>query len=277
MQLAAQLNTAIVSADSRQCYKGMTIGTAKPTAAEQASIKHYFIDEFPVTENITAAHYEQLALGYLDEIFQQHNAAVVCGGTGLYIKALCDGLDDMPQVDAAIDHHVNEQYKEKGISWLQLSIQDADPLFFEKGEMQNPARIIRALVFKLSTGQSILNYRTGEKKQRPFQVIKIGIELPRVVLYERINERVDQMMAQGLLAEVESLYPYKALKNLQTVGYAELFDHMDGLYSLPEAIEKIKQNTRRYAKRQMTWFKKDTEVRWYGANTPELVDILGLK
>ncbi len=278
MQLATKLGTSIISADSRQCYKGMTIGTAKPTAEEQAAIPHYFIDEFPVTENITAARYEQLALGYLSHIFQQHSTAVVCGGTGLYIKALCDGLDDMPQVDAVIDRQINEQYKEQGMEWLQESIQEHDPLFYESGEMQNPARIIRALVFKLSTGESILQYRTGSKKERPFQVIKVGIELPREVLYNRINARVDQMMTEGLLAEAKSLYPYKELKNLQTVGYAELFEYTDGLCSLDKAIAKIKQNTRRYAKRQMTWFKKDSEVKWYAADDAGVVDkILALR
>lgn len=278
MALAQQLDTAIVSADSRQCYKEMSIGTAKPTEEDLAAVPHYFIDEFSVTQNITAADYETLALGYLDELFKTHSSVVVCGGTGLYIKALCEGLDDMPEIDESIDTEVNAQYETRGIAWLQEEIKQHDPRFYEQGEIQNPARMVRALVFVLSTGQSILDYRTGNRKIRPFRIIKAGIELPREELYHRINTRVDQMMELGLLEEVKNLYPYKHLKNLQTVGYAELFEYLDGLCNLEEAVAKIKQNTRRYAKRQMTWFKKDKEVVWMRADDKHITErILGLK
>lgn len=258
INLAQQLNTAIISADSRQCYKEMTIGTAKPSKEELQAVKHYFIDEFSVTEHITAADFERLALGYLEEIFAKSNDAVVCGGTGLYIKALCEGLDEMPAVNEDIDREINEAYKQKGIDWLKDEVQKYDPDFFAEAEQENPARLLRALVFKLSTGESIIHYRSGKKKQRDFKIKKTILELPREELYERINKRVDVMMEMGLLKEVESLYPYKHLKNLQTVGYSELFDYLDGNYSLEEAIDKIKQHTRNYAKRQMTWFRKAT-------------------
>jgi len=278
MDLAARLGTSIISADSRQCYKIMDIGTAKPTIADRAAIKHYFVDEFPFTQNITAADYETLALGYLDKIFTAHSTAIVCGGTGLYIKALCEGLDAMPAIDDRIEVQVNEQYKEKGILWLQNAVKESDPLFYAQGEIQNPMRLIRALVFKLSTGESITTYRTGIKKIRSFNIIKVGLELPREELNHRINQRVDIMMKEGLLAEVKQLYSYKDLKNLQTVGYSELFDYLDDNYSLEEAVLKIKQNTRHYAKRQMTWFKKDKDVIWFNANEHNLTEqILLLK
>ncbi|MCD6011197.1 MAG: tRNA delta(2)-isopentenylpyrophosphate transferase [Flavipsychrobacter sp.] len=243
----------------------MTIGTAKPSPEELQAVKHYFIDEFPVTRPLSAADYETLALIYLDEIFLTHDTAVVCGGTGLYIKALCEGLDAMPEVDEEVVKQTEEEYKQQGIEWLQKTVQAEDPEFYEVGEIQNPARMLRALSFMRSTGRSIVHYRTASKMQRPFNIVKIGLELPREQLYDRINQRVDKMMEQGLLAEVEKLYPHKELKNLQTVGYAELFDYIDGKYTLPEAIDKIKQHTRNYAKRQMTWFKKDKEVRWFNA------------
>ncbi len=272
IQLAHRLGTAIVSADSRQCYKEMTIGTAKPSPEELAAVKHYFIDEFPVTRSLSAADYEALALGYFEEIFAMHNTAVVCGGTGLYIKALCEGLDAMPEVDDEIMKQAEATYKEQGIEWLRQTVQAEDPEFYQIGEVQNPARLLRALTFIRTTEKSIVHYRSGVKKQRPFEIIKAGLELPREKLYERINARVDIMMEQGLLAEVQQLYPNKELKNLQTVGYAELFDYLDGKCTLSGAIDKIKQHTRNYAKRQMTWFKKDKEIQWFSAEDSGIIE-----
>ena len=269
--LAKHLRTSIVSADSRQCYTEMSIGTAKPSPEELAEVKHYFINEFPVTESLSAADYEKLALGYLDEIFKTSGTAVVCGGTGLYIKALCEGLDEMPEADEEMSAEIIEQYKLGGMEWLREAVENEDPAFYESSESENPARLIRALIFKRSTGESILEYRTGEKKPRHFQIVKIGIELPREILYERINKRVDIMMEQGLLDEAKGLYPHKHLKNLQTVGYVELFDYLDGKYSLQEAIAKIKQHTRNYAKRQLTWFRKDQEVKWLNAGDKDII------
>lgn len=265
IQLAKHLGTAIISADSRQCYREMTIGTAKPTAAELTEIPHYFINSHSVTEHLSTADYEQLALQYLDGIFKYTNTAVVCGGTGLYIKTLCEGIDAMPDVDAAIDQQVNEQYKQQGIGWLQTAIQTEDPAFYNSGEIQNPVRMIRALSFIRSTGESIVNYRKGHKATRPFNIVKIALELPREVLYQRINHRVDIMMQDGLLQEAQQLYEHRHLKNLQTVGYSELFDYLDGKYTLDEAVDKIKQHSRNYAKRQLTWFRKDKEFHWLDA------------
>ena len=256
----------------------MTIGTAKPSAAELNVVKHYFIDEFPVTTQFTAADYESLALNYLNDVFKEHNTAVVCGGTGLYIKALCEGLDEMPAVDEKVVKATEDEYNLRGLEWLQHTVLQEDPEFYSIGEVQNPARLLRALSFRRSHGQSIVNYRTRTPKQRPFRIIKAGLELPREILYSRINERVDKMMAQGLLREAESLYPQRHLKNLQSVGYTELFDFMDGKYTLPEAINKIKQHTRNYAKRQMTWFKKDKSFTWFNADDKDVVEkILLLK
>lgn len=270
--VAQQLQTAVLSADSRQCYKEMSIGTAKPTVQDQGGVEHYFVDVFPVIDALTVADYERLALGYLDEIFLNHDVAVVCGGTGLYIKALCEGIDPMPQVDDAIVKDVNGGYAAHGIAWLQAAVQAEDPTFYVQGEVENPARLMRALVFVRSTGKSITLFQTKTIKTRPFEIIKVGLELPRDILYSRINMRVDMMMSQGLEAEVRSLYSQKALKNLQTVGYSELFSYFDGDCTLDYAVDKIKQNSRNYAKRQLTWFKRDTATTWFSAADSHVVE-----
>ena len=270
--LAKRLGTEIVSADSRQCYREMSVGTAKPSAEELREVKHYFIDTHSVTTALDAADYETLALGYLQGIFATLDAAVVCGGTGLYIKALCEGLDTMPAVSDEVVRDVNNEYETRGLQWLQHAVMEEDPDFYKEGEIKNPARLLRALIFKRSVGESIINYRTGEKKKRDFRIVRVGLELPREVLYERINARVDKMMEDGLLDEVRNLYSLRHLKNLQTVGYSELFEHIEGLYTLQEAVDKIKQNTRHYAKRQMTWFRKDKEMHWLQADDPQVVD-----
>lgn len=271
IQLAKALGTSIISADSRQCYREMTIGTAKPSEEELTAVPHYFINSHSITEHLSTADYEREALGYLDDIFKTTNTAVVCGGTGLYIKTLCEGIDAMPNVDEGIEQQVNEQYKQNGIAWLQQAIKTEDPAFYAEGEINNPVRLIRTLSFMRSTGKSIINYRTGTKKERPFNIIKIALDLPREVLYSRINQRVDIMMEQGLLAEATTLYPQRQLKNLQTVGYSELFNYMDGNCTLEEAIDKIKQHSRNYAKRQLTWFRKDKEFQWMDASAEDVV------
>lgn len=278
IDVAKHFQTSILSADSRQCYIEMNIGTAKPNAEELAEVKHYFINECSVTKSLNAGDYEEIGLAYLKEIFSTNDIAVVCGGTGLYVKALCEGLDNMPHVDDEIAHEMNRMFEEHGLQWLQDAVHNEDPEFYAQGETKNPARLLRALIFKRSTGESITNFRTGKHKQRDFRTIKIGLELPREELYNRINKRVDNMMAQGLLEEVKALYPQRHLKNLQTVGYTELFQHLDGLLTLEEAVEKIKTHTRNYAKRQYTWFRKDKETTWFDANDPKLVEkIIALK
>lgn len=263
LQVAQHFGTEIISADSRQCYREMTIGTAKPTVAELNTVPHHFIDSHSITAELNAADFEKLALGYCTTIFKQKNIAVVCGGTGLYIKALCEGIDDMPATDRAIEKALQTEADTKGINWLQEQLQQEDPEFYAVAEQQNPARLIRALAFKRTTGQSIVHYRSGKVKERPFRVIKIALDLPREILYERINLRVDQMVENGLLEEVKTLYPQRQLKNLQTVGYSELFDWMDGTISLEQGVELVKQHSRNYAKRQLTWFRKDKENQWF--------------
>ena len=263
--LAKHFNTKIVSADSRQCYRELNIGVAKPSAEQLAQVHHYFINSHSINEALNVADYEQLALSYLQEIFTTNDTAIVVGGTGLYLNALCHGIDSMPAIDPAINEAVNLQYKQKGIAWLQACIGAEDKLFAQNGEMQNPARLIRALVFVRSTGASILAYRTKQKVKRDFEIIKYAIDMPREMLYERINRRVDMMMQEGHLEEVTALLPYQHLKNLATVGYSEIFDYLNGKTTLESAIEKMKQNTRRYAKRQITWFKKDEQYKWMSA------------
>ena len=270
--VAKQLGTAILSADSRQCYREMNIGTAKPSPDELSEVRHHFIDEFSISTALTAADYEKIGLSHLEEIFTSHDSAVVCGGTGLYIKALCGGIDIMPPINDLVLAEVNDTYQKLGIAWLQQAVATEDPEFYREGEIHNPARLLRALVFMRSTRESIVHFRTFTPKQRPFQVIKIGLELPRELLYERINQRVDEMIAHGLEEEVRSLFPFKHLKNLNTVGYAELFAYMQGELTLKEAINKIKQNSRNYAKRQTTWFRKDEEIIWFRADDYDVVN-----
>ena len=197
---------------------------------------------------------------------------MVCGGTGLYIKALCEGLDEMPATDEDVVADIETMYRQHGLAWLQEAVSREDTEFYEQGEIQNPARLIRALSFYRSNGSSILHYRTGVRKQRPFKVIKAGLELAREELYNRINSRVDILMDQGLLEEAKQLYPQRHLKNLQTVGYTELFEHLDGKCPLQEAVDKIKQHTRNYAKRQLTWFKKDKDITWFDAKDANVVE-----
>jgi tRNA dimethylallyltransferase len=263
IEVAKHFGTSIISADSRQCYREMSIGTAKPSPLELAAVPHYFINSHSITEDLNAGDYEQLALGYCAEIFKDNNVAVVCGGTGLYIKALCEGIDDMPKTDRAIERELQKGFDEHGITWLQNLVQQEDPEFYNIAEQQNPARLMRGLAFKRTTGQSIIHFRSGIVKQRPFNIIKIALELPRAVLYERINLRVDQMMREGLWEEAVGLYPQRSLKNLQTVGYTEIFECLDGNISKEKSIELIKQHSRNYAKRQLTWFRKDEQYQWF--------------
>lgn len=275
IQLAQHWHTDIISADSRQCYREMTIGTAKPTAAEQAAVRHWFIDSHTLNDSLSAADYEAYALAALNTIFKTNDIAVVCGGTGLYIKALCEGLDEMPPVDAAVEQSVLAQYEAEGISWLQQVVAAEDPVFFAQGEIQNPARLLRALIFRRSTGESITQYQKRQKKERPFRMVKIGLNLPRQLLYERINHRVDLMMAQGLLEEVQGLWPLVQSGNVRnkallTVGYAELFDYLSGKGTLEEAVALIQQHSRNYAKRQLTWFQRDEEFHWFDARDEQL-------
>lgn len=274
IRLAQLLDTEIISADSRQCYQGMAIGTAQPSPEELTAVAHHFVASFSPEENLTAADFERLSLAYLDQIFKEKQTAIVCGGTGLYIKALCEGLDDMPSVDEQINARVLHDYGMFGIEWLREAIRQEDPLFYAQSAIANPARMLRALAFVRATGKSILAFQTGIAKERPFRVLKIGLTLPRTMLYERINQRVDVMMQQGLLAEVSALYPLRHAKNLNTVGYTELFAYLEHNSSLDFAVDKIKQHSRNYAKRQLTWFAKDPDFHWFQADDVQLIDQL---
>lgn len=255
IELALQNNTEIVSADSRQCFKELNIGVAKPSQEQLQKVKHYFINTHSIHEETNVKIFEEYALKAVNEIFENNDVAVMVGGTGLYIKAFIEGIDDIPEVAQAARAKINEQYKIHGISWLHDKIKSLDPDFFLKGAMQNPQRMLRALEVKLSTGKSIIDFQSGEKIKRDFEIKNILLELPREELYNNINKRVDEMMEAGLLKEAEGLLPFKSLNALQTVGYKELFDYFEGKLSLEKAIEEIKKNTRHYAKRQMTWFR----------------------
>lgn len=266
IDVANHYNTAILSADSRQCYKELNIGVARPSVEELAAAPHYFIASHSVQEPVNAALYEAYALNTLQHLFKKHNVVVVTGGTGLYIKALLEGLDDIPETDENIRKEIAAQYQTLGMSWLQQQLMLEDALFAAQGEMQNPQRMMRALEIVRHTGQSIINFRNKHKKEREFTAIQIALTLPREILYERINKRVDAMIERGLESEAKSLLPYKNLNALQTVGYKEFFDYFDGKQTLDRTIELIKQNTRHYAKRQITWFKKQQEMLWLPAD-----------
>lgn len=271
IRLAQYFNTDIISADSRQCYREMTIGVAKPSEEELQLVKHYFINSHSIHETVTAATFEQYALAASSEIFLNKDIAIMVGGTGLYIKAFCEGLDDIPSIDPAIRQQINADYAQHGLAWLQQQVAERDPVYYSNGEILNPQRLIRALEVKLHTGRSIREFQQQRTITRDFNIIKLALELPKEILHQRIDTRVDQMMEEGLLSEVHSLYPYKDLNALRTVGYTELFDHIDGNISLVNAVEAIKSNTRYYAKRQITWFKKDKGFHWFSPDGEEAI------
>lgn len=277
VQIARHFNTKIISCDSRQCYRELGIGVAKPSREELNLVHHYFINSHSIFDEVNAAVFEQYALNAIGEIFEENDIAVMVGGTGLYVKAFCDGIDEVPVIDDSIRKQIVSEYESKGMEWLSNEVAKRDPLFFAKGEIKNPQRMMRALEVKLSTGNSIIEFHKKESKTRNFNIIKTGLELPREKLVANINARVDKMMEEGLLKEVEGLRPYQNLNALQTVGYREIFDHFDGKTSLEDAIEAIKINTRQYAKRQMTWFRKDKEIKWCEPDLESVADTLKLK
>ncbi len=260
--LAKYFSTKIISADSRQCYTELNIGVAKPAEEELQAVPHYFINSHSINDTVNAVVFEQYALQKVAEIFKNHNTAVIVGGTGLYVKAFCDGIDEIPAVDVEIRKNIIAQYTQHGLQWLQNEVKKHDPIYFANGENKNPQRMMRALEIILSTRKSITEFKTFTKKERPFTIVKIGLQLPKEQLHKNINHRVDTMLQQGLLNEVESLTPFKNYNALQTVGYKEIFSYLNGDIQLNEAIAQIKINTRHYAKRQMTWFIKDEAIKW---------------
>ena len=266
IRLAQQFDTAIVSCDSRQFYKEMVIGTAKPDALELAAAKHHFIGHISIQQLYTAGDFERAALASLSHIFQKKSIAIMTGGSGLYIKAVCDGVDYFPPVEDSIRAELKREFDHNGIEVLRQELLKKDPEYYQKVDLSNQQRLIRALEICRSTGKPYSSFLGKQQKARPFQVKTIAIEWERSLLYQRINQRVDQMMQQGLLEEVKGLFPHRAVNALQTVGYRELFDFLEGNCSLEKAVALIKRNTRRYAKRQLTWFRKDKSIIWTKPN-----------
>jgi len=267
ISLAQQLNTEIISADARQCYQEMNIGVARPSIAELNAVPHHFMASHSVHEVVNASVFEEYALEIVNTLFKTKDTLVMVGGTGLYIKAFCEGLDRIPSIAPEIREGIIQQYEKLGLRWLQKEVSVKDPQYWEKGEQQNPQRLMRALEVKLGTGNSIVSFQQKNKITRPFNIVKIGLEMPRDLLYERINQRVLKMVKDGLELEVKSLLPHAHLNALQTVGYSEWIPFFDGKIELLRVIEMIQQNTRHYAKRQLTWFKKDPEIKWYQASS----------
>lgn len=272
--LAQHFGTVVVSADSRQFFREMSIGTAKPSAEELAAAKHYFIDSHSITESFSVGDYEKQALALLDELFKTHDTVILAGGSGLYIKAVCEGFDDLPTAPPQIREGLNNELNEHGIQHLQEKLKTADPDYYHKVDLNNPQRLIRALEVFETTGKPFSSYRVAAVNKRAFKSIKLVLNMPRETLYDRINRRVDMMVQQGLIDEARALLPYRHLNALNTVGYSELFDYFDGKTDLETAIALIKQNTRRFAKRQLTWFKRDEDAVWIHAGGDDVLQQL---
>lgn len=263
IQVAKHVHAEIISADSRQIYRELTIGTAKPNEAELREVPHHFIDSHSIAEDYDAARFGEEALLKIYGLFERYDYVVVCGGSGLYIKALLEGFDDIPEVPDEIRDQLIEEFENKGMLWLQNRMRELDPEHFKKIDQKNPMRLMRALEVKLATGKSISEFQKQTTKELPFKVIRIGVEVERARLYERIDKRMDDMIAQGLFEEAKGLYAYRHKNALQTVGYQEIFGFIDGQYDREEAVRLLKRNSRRYAKRQLTWFKRDEQIRWF--------------
>ena len=263
LDIAKHFGIPVINADSRQIFKELRIGTARPTEAEMEEVKHYFVGTLGIEDYYSASLYEQQVLELLDKEFQSHDYALLSGGSMMYIDAVCDGIDDIPTIDDQTRETMKRRLKEEGLEALVEELRRLDPDYYEIVDRQNPRRVVHALEICVMTGKTYTSFRKRSKKERPFRIIKIGLDRPREELYQRINARVDKMMSDGLLDEVKALYPKKDLNALNTVGYKELFDYLDGRWPLEEAMERIKGNTRRYARKQLTWYKKDEHIRWF--------------
>ena len=271
LRVAEHLGSPIISCDSRQIYRAIPIGTAAPTADELARVRHYFIGTHELEQTYNAGQYEHDALELMEKLFQSHDTLVMTGGSMLYADAVCNGLDDLKNPTPALpsgEGEERENLREKGLEWLQNEVQRLDPEYWERVDRNNPARLAHCVEICYATGKPYSSLLTHTAKKRPFRIIKIGLERPREELYGRINRRVEQMIADGLEQEARAVYPLRKLNSLQTVGYRELFAYFDGEYDLARAIELIQQNSRHYAKRQMTWFRRDKTIHWLNANEP---------
>ena len=278
IQLAQHYSTDILSCDSRQFYKEMTIGTAVPSTSELAQAKHHFIQNISIHEKYSVGDFERDGLNFLDDYFQTNDVCIMVGGSGLYEKAITTGFDIFPEIDPIFREQLNQELETDGIEKLQIELKQVDPIYYEEVDIYNKQRVIRALEIFRGSGQPFSKFRNQDLNKRPFNIIKIGLELPRQEMYDRINQRVDIMMNEGLLDEAKSLYPLKELNALQTVGYRELFDFFEDKIDLNFANEEIKKNTRRFAKRQMTWFKKDQDVNWFSPlEKEEIINFINSK
>lgn len=269
--IARLLGAPIISSDSRQIYKELKIGTAAPTQEQLLQVKHYFIGTQSIFDSYSAGQYEEDVIKLLEDLFAVNPNQLLVGGSMMYIDAVCKGFDNIPSVPEHIRKEVNEQYQQNGLEWLQQELKKVDPVHYEKVDRFNHKRMLHALEVSIATGQPYSSFCTGQTKKRPFNIVKIGLNRPRPELYERINLRVDQMIEEGLINEAEPLFPYRHLNSLNTVGYKELYQYMEGNCTLDFAIEKIKQDSRNYAKRQLTWFNADKEIHWFHPNESEKI------
>lgn len=276
ISLAQQFNSPIINADSRQIYRELPIGTAAPTPQEQMLVKHYFVGTHSVTETYSAGQYERDAMALLETLFRDRDVVVMSGGGMMYIDSVCNGLDELPNIQPEIRRQISEQYNNKGIEYLQQELKKQDEEYYNIVDIHNPQRLIHALEIITSTGQTYSSLRTGKRKQRPFRIVKVMLSRQRDELYDRINQRVLQMMSQGLEQEAYSVLPYRDLNSLNTVGYKEMFQYFDGNISKEECIRLIQQNSRHYAKRQMTWFRKDKTINIIDINNDPISQILQL-
>ncbi len=263
LRLAEHFHTCIVSADSRQLYADLKIGTAAPTPEQLQRVQHHFVGTLKLTDYYSAAQYEAEVMKLLEDLFTKHNTILLTGGSMMYVDAVCKGIDDIPTVDADTRQLMLHKYETEGLERLCAELKLLDPEYYKIVDLKNPKRVVHALEICYMTGKTYTSFRTQQKKERPFRIIKIGLTRDREELYERINCRVDQMVEEGLVEEARMVYPHKSLNSLNTVGYKEIFKYLDGEWTLPFAIEKIKQNSRIYSRKQMTWFKRDEEIRWF--------------
>ena len=263
MDIAKHFGIPIINADSRQIYRELKIGTARPTDEQIQAVRHYFVGTLGLDDYYSASLFEQQVLQLLDQLFQTSDYALLTGGSMMYIDAVCDGIDDIPTIDEETRRLMKQRLADEGLEALCEELRRLDPEYYEIVDRQNPRRVVHALEICTMTGKTYTSFRRRERRQRPFRIVKIALNRPREELYERINRRVDQMMSDGLLDEARALYPKKELNALNTVGYKELFDYLDGRWPLEEAVERIKGNTRRYARKQLTWYKKDEQIRWF--------------
>lgn len=269
IKLAEILHSPIISADSRQFFKELKIGTAAPTDNELKKVKHYFIGTHSIFDTYNAGQYEEDAIKLLTELFQRHNALVLTGGSMMYIDAVCNGLDNVPTISDEVREFWKKEYETKGLAHIQEKLKELDEKHYTEVDLKNPKRILHALEVCMQSGKPYSDFRKGKKKKRDFEIIKIGLNRPRAELYNRINQRVDIMIKDGLIEEAKRYYSHKELNTLNTVGYKELYGYMDGEYDLEKAIELIKRDSRRYAKRQLTWFNKDEEIHWFHPDKEE--------